>query len=250
MKNLIILLAVALAACGGGGGGGSASPAQSNASTQTTPIGIAMYGDSTMAGYTYPNGPCGADKTGACDPSTAVITPDNAPYNMAVTLQQMGHVVTVTNGGISGAEIADLFAGEHGYTQPWAQTLPSVTARIVVANYGINDSVRGDETPQQYAALLSEWVDSVRAAGKIPVLEEPNPVCRAGFESLDTYVSEMDAVASQKNVPLIGQYGYIKSLPGWQDLLSDCVHPRPALYEIKGQREAQVIGPLLKQLGG
>ncbi|WP_257030475.1 SGNH/GDSL hydrolase family protein [Paraburkholderia bryophila] len=208
-----------------------------------------MYGDSTMAGYTYPNGPCGAAGTGACDPSTAVITPDNAPYNMAASLAAQLIPVTVSNQGVSGAELSDLIAGRHGYAQSWAQTLPSLNARIAVANYAINDLGRGDETPELYGQYLAAWVDSVRAAGMIPVLEEPNPVCRPGYENLPAYVGQMDSVAAQKNVPLIDQYSYLLSLPNWQGMLSDCMHPKPEMYEIKGKREAQIIGPIAASLG-
>lgn len=204
-----------------------------------------MYGDSTMAGYTYPNGPCGPDGTEACDPSTAIVTPDNAPYNMALTLEREGLSLTVSNNGENGAELADLIAGSQGYTQAWASVVPALHATIVVENFGINDAGRGIETPEVFGQYLSAWVDSVRANGMTPVLEEPNPVCRTGYENLPLYVSQIDTIAAQKNVPLIGQYAYIQSLPNWQTLLSDCVHPRPALYEIKGQREAQVVGPLL-----
>jgi lysophospholipase L1-like esterase len=244
-KYTAALAVVILSACGGGGGG---SPAAPIAKAAPTPIAIEMIGDSTMVGATYPNGPCGASPTtGICDPSTQVTTPDNAPANMAQILQQAGAPVTVTNAAISGTAIVDLINGKNGYA-PWAQMLPTINARVIVLNFGINDTQRADETPSQYSAYLTQWIASVRAAGKVPVLEEPNPVCRVGYETLPDYVAQMDAVAAQQGVLLIQQYAHIQSLPDWQGMMSDCVHPRPALYEIKGQREAAILAPLIRSL--
>lgn len=242
-----------LACSGCGGGGGSASPPPVAQSVQKKTISIAMFGDSTMVGYTYPTGPCGPTGVDACaPPQTSIITPNNAPANMVATLNLMGHTVDMTNYALSSTAIEDLMNGNATLSilHPWKDALPTVKGQIIVINYAINDTVRSDENPQQYGALLSQWVDSVRAAGLTPVLEEPNPVCRPGYEAIDSYVAAMDAVSKEKSVALISQYNYLKSLSGWQSMLSDCMHPTPAMYEIKGQREAQVIGPLVADLGG
>jgi lysophospholipase L1-like esterase len=55
-------------------------------------------------------------------------------------------------------------------------------------------------------------------------------------------------VATQMNVPLVTQFDYIQSLPNWQSMLTDGVHPGDQLYAIKAQREYDVIAPLVKSL--
>jgi lysophospholipase L1-like esterase len=188
-----------------------------------------------MIGYTYPDGPG----------QPSIITPLNAAFYMTSTLQQMGKPVVVTNNAVNGTEVGELLSGSNGYAAPWSQAVYGVSGKVVIANYGINDSFRGDETPEQYGRNLVTWVTVARDAGKTPVLEEPNPVCRSDISNLDAYVAQIGAVATQMNVPLIKQYDYIKSLPTWQSLLSDCIHPTPSLYQIKGQREAQVLASLI-----
>lgn len=41
------------------------------------------------------------------------------------------------------------------------------------------------------------------------------------------------------------QYAYIKALPNWQGLLTDCVHPRDELYAVKASREADILAAVL-----
>jgi lysophospholipase L1-like esterase len=117
-------------------------------------------------------------------------------------------------------------------------------ARIVIENFGINDAYLPAE---EYRGNLRQFVDAVRASGKLPVLEEPNPVC-VGHESLDGLVGILNEVAREKSVPLVKQYEAIKALPGWQAMLTDCVHPGDALYAFKAAREAEVLAQVIRTL--
>lgn len=62
------------------------------------------------------------------------------------------------------------------------------------------------------------------------------------------YVTVLRNVAQANQVTLIAQYDYIASLPNWQAMLTDCLHPNDALYAIKAQREAAVLGPMVQAL--
>lgn len=230
MKALTALsLAFLLAACGGGGG--SSTPAAPAAPQPPKPVLIDAQGDSTMCGY---NGL-------VCD---LVAAP---PAVLQGLLQaKMGPDVHVTNNGRPGATLSyDLYGFAGYYTTPIATRLATSGAQIVIENFALNDAVHS--IPSQYRIDLGLWVDTVRAMGKTPVLEEPNP---ATFESpvLDSLVAIIDDVAKEKNVALVQQYQYIKSLPNYASLYVDGIHPGAQLYAIKAQREADVLLPIVEGL--
>lgn len=227
MKTLTTLsLALLLAACGGGGG--SSTPA---ASTTPKPVLIDAQGDSTMCGY---NGL-------VCD---LVAAP---PAVLQGLLQaKLGPDVHVVNNGVPGATLSyDLYGFAGYYQAPIATRLSTSSAQIVIENFALNDAVHS--IPSQYRIDLGLWVDTVRAMGKTPVLEEPNP---ATFDSpvLDSLVAIIDDVAQEKGVALVQQYQYIKSLPNYKAMMVDGVHPGPELYAIKAQREADVLLPIVEGL--
>jgi acyl-CoA thioesterase I len=162
--------------------------------------------------------------------------------------EQLGGSISVQNNAVPGARVSQSIAGSTPYSLPFQTRLAQdPTAQIVFSDYAVNDSYDG--SVDQYTSDLTYWVGLVRAAGKIPVLEEPNPVCSSTYPNVGEFVTAMDSVAQSQNVPLIQQYQYILSLPNWQSMLqSDCVHPTDALYELKAQREAAILAPLVKSL--
>lgn len=222
-----------LSACGGGGGGGSGDAAQT-AKPAPKPVTIDAEGDSTMLGAEVgaPNG----------------VTPNSAPAVLQNLLQaKYGSGVTVENRGVhSAAAFHSLQGIAPYYSTPFANRIGQDAAQIVIENYAINDSRL--RTTDQYGADLTAWINAVKAAGKTPVLEEPHPVCDPNTQNLDGYVAMIRVVAQQTGVTLIPQYDYIKSLPNWQSMLGDCLHPNDALYAIKAQREADVLGPIVAAL--
>jgi len=230
MKTLILLIFTALAGCGGG------SSSQNTPSTikPEIQVQIAMYGDSTMAGATYVNG-------------GYIITKNNAPADLQIDLQAtFGDGVTTKNYGESGTTLAELLDGTDLYTTPFATEITNNPANIIVENFAINDAAH--DTPEQFKQNLITFIQLSQAAGKVVVLEEPNPQCDK-MTGLQIYpnplVQVIDDTAAEYNLALIKQYDAILAIPGWCSMLSDGTHPDDALYAIKAQNEASVLAPLL-----
>lgn len=235
MRNYLIAGLVASALCACGGGGGTSTPAPTVAAS-AKPVTIDMEGDSLIWGYLY---------TG---PNGFVQSVDNPPAVVQSILQQsMGPTVTTQNNAVPGTTIEDSLSGTNGFSVPFATRLSTNPAQIVLTDDAVNDSTLS--TVDQYEAELTQWIADVRAAGKIPVLEEPNPTCGSAGPNVPTFVAAMDSIAVQQGVLLIAQYQYILSLPNWQSMMQpDCVHPTDALYLIKAQREAAALQPVVAQL--
>lgn len=230
------MLVMACSGCGGGGGSSAppvvASPTQSK-SVQT--ITIDAEGDSTMWGL---------EKDASGQPFQ---TKNNAPAVLQSVLQgEFSARIVVNNNGVPSASVADSLNGTAPYySGVFEKRLAVSLAQIVIENYAINDAQR--VTTDQFYSNLTTWVERVRMAGKTPVLEEPNPITRPGLPELAPYVEIIDQVASIQNVPVIRQFDYIQTLPNWQSMLNDGVHPGDALYAIKAQREAQVLNAIVQQ---
>jgi lysophospholipase L1-like esterase len=221
-------------ACSGCGGGGGSSPVPQSLDINgpipaAQQVGIDAEGDSTFYGTQVINGVLSR-------------TPNNPP---AILQKDFGSSTTVTNSGVGGATITQALNGiAPRYSAPLASRLASLSPKLVLSNFGINDSEVGDETA--YRNSLNTWISTVRSMGATPILEEPNPVCDATHPKLDAFVVILRDVAAQQGVTLIAQYDYIKSLPNWQAMLTDCVHPTDALYAIKAQREYAALSPIVK----
>lgn len=245
---------IACTGCGGGGGGSSGEGSAKatsvtppvSAPVQKKPVLIEAYGDSTMAGLTYPKGPSFPSEVSA----------DNQPASLQTDLQaQYGTTVSVTNMGVSGTRAPQLVDGSDGVHLPWIQTIANSQAQIVIVNYGINDSFSATEGIDGYKAALRAIADTAKQGGKLIVFEQPNPVCLSGlndqeYATLGVFAQAMTDVAGEKNIPLVDNYGYVKSLPNWKDMLSDCTHPKGDLYKIEAGRMATVVGPLVEKLQG
>ncbi|MCA8195498.1 SGNH/GDSL hydrolase family protein [Burkholderia vietnamiensis] len=222
LKTLLIPAIVAISGCGGGDGSSPAAPKS---------ISIDVEGDSTIYGL---------QATGrSANPPPAVLQTE--------LQNSFGPTVTTINSGISSATVHEsLYGIAPHYSQPLSTRLASMSSQIVIMNYGLNDSA--NSTLSDYIADLNTWIDVVNASGKIPVLEEPNPSCNPAMAELPKFVVAMDQVAQQRGVQIIQQYAYIQSLPNWQSMLPDCLHPDDALYKIKADREYAVIAPIVKSL--
>lgn len=236
------LIVMACSGCGGGGGG--SQPPHSldinGPMPVVKPVIIDAEGDSTMKGTIQ-------NRDGSY-----FYASDSAPANLQNLLQaNLGTTVTVQNNGRGGSTVADVLQAAGGYTQWWKDVLPSNPAKIVIANWAINDSNPiVNESPTVFENDLIYWIQITQAAGKTVVLEEPNPVCNSMFTALPQYVAVIDKVAAQLAIPLIKQYDYIQSLPDWQNYLGpDCTHPGDdRLYQIKAQREYDVLAPIVKAM--
>lgn len=174
---------------------------------------------------------------------------DNAPGELQLLLQgkYWTTAATVWNDGVPGATLHDELNGlAPYYTKSLQQRLAADPSQIVIENFGINDASRTD--PATFKSDLNAWIDAVRAAGKTPVLEEPNPICTDDATKLQPLVVIVDQVAIAKGVPLVQQYAYISGMDGWQSMLVDCVHPEAALYKLKAEREYAIVQPIVDGL--
>jgi hypothetical protein len=188
-------------------------------------------------------------------------TVTNATVNdLQADLQSsIGSGVTVIGHGVVGSTLPDLIAGT-GSTQNFVQYLSTDTSQIFLENMGINDEAK--ESQSVFRQALVDFVTQTRQAGKVPVLEEPNPLCNPneppannvealdlGGQTIAAWVDIIDQVGAQMGVPVVHQYTLIKALPNWCAMMSDgWGHPTVALYAIKAQNDADVLGPIVKSL--
>ena len=180
---------------------------------------ILFLGDSTMAAYAYP-------------------TKQRPSYLVAKSLK-----VGVDNLGEGGT-------GTENMVATLREVLAKSDATYVVENFALND--RGVIDREQYAKNLKTFVSDVRSAGKIAILEEPNPICRSKEESdsLDEYVVTLRAVAKETGAPLIAQYDKLRAVDGWQKIMMDCLHPAQALYKIKADNEIHALRGIMAKHKG
>jgi len=203
---------------------------------------VSVYGDSTFAGY-LPDG---------------TYTQNSAPVVLERELQkQFGKVVTVTSKANVGATIKDLVLGQGLFTESLAQMLTHDDGNIIIENFAINDSYMYPAI--EYEQRLNQFIAIVRAAGKVPVLEEPNPICNPYHPNwaalVEGTVPIINRVGTQNNVLVIQQYNHITLMQNWQSMLNGCnhpygVHPNEALYAIKAVAEKNAIAPLVQSLLG
>jgi hypothetical protein len=246
-------MALVLTACGGGSNSttagnaspkavapvavGPASSASAPAAPQSKTVLIEVNGDDAMLGVTSNNN------------GFVTISQQSEPADTQALLRaQFGDGITIVNHAEGGraSTLVNMMNGVDGGGPPFAQRMLTSKADIVLVNHAINDDLSQSLAP--YADALVAWVQAVRAAGKIAVLEEPNPVCDANHPHLENYVSTMDGIATQYNVPIVKQFDYIQTLPNWQTHLSACLYPDEWLLHIKAQQEANVLAPIVQQL--
>lgn len=178
----------------------------------------------------------------------SIVTP-NEPQDLQSLLQTKLNDtgVTVENhatGGTS-SSLKNELAGLDGNGAPFAQRIQSSPAVIVVDNHAINDMYDG-ESVNDYAGYLGQWVMAVRAVNKIPILEEPGPVCDDDHPQLSAYVDAMDSAAQQYGVAIVHQYQPILALPDWQSHMISCKYPDATLLAAKAQQEEIVLAPLVE----
>jgi lysophospholipase L1-like esterase len=148
----------------------------------------------------------------------------------------------VKNEGVGGASIAELLSGADGIHPVWTTTVAQSTAKYIIMNYGINDSYERNTTTTSYMANYAKAIDIARAAGKIVILETPNPTHDGTLTQ--NFADALKQVAAQKNVPVIDQYYYLKQYMttnnlGIYQVTNDGVHPTQATYLLKGQFAAK-----------
>lgn len=248
VASLAGMLVMACSGCGGGGGGSApdqaAKPAPAPAAKS---ISIAQTGDSTTAGLMFVNG---------------AYTVTGLPHAKLQDLLQskFGNFVTVDGPANVGGTIQNFLRGVENYPA-YTTFLASSKDAIVIADFGINDGkFYGQDEFRQY---LTQFIADTKAAGKIPVLEEPLPPCKknddgtasplySGPNTLfrNPFVDTIDDVGYRENVLVIKQYDDIQANPAWcaSMLSEDLAHPNASGYALRAQREADQLAPLVAQL--
>lgn len=203
---------------------------------------IEMYGDSTTLG------------TQAGTPT--LTTSKNEPNQLQDLLQsEFGKRVIVVNNGVGGTQAYQLLTGKDGRNRSWPEQMKNSLADFVVLNYGLNDQYYNavpteghySPTPESYANIIGWLIQTARDNGKGVILQEPNPTCyQPAVGNLQRFVDALRGEASLMNAPLVAQYDYIQSIPGWKAMLSDCEHPGDQLYGIKAKQTFNVLAPIVR----
>ena len=198
------------------------------------PILIEVYGDDAMMGLTS---------------MMSVAQQSETVQSQAMLQAQLNDTaITIANKAMGGtaSSLVNMMRGVDGGGPPFADRIKGSKAQIVLMNHAINDNLVQSLGP--YTDAMIDWIKAVRDAGKIPVLEEPNPVCDGNHPWLENYVSVMNNVAETYKVPVVRQYSYIQTLPNWQSHMGSCFYPDEWLLQIKAQRQAEVLGPIIASL--
>lgn len=198
------------------------------------PIIIEAYGDDAMTGLTS---------------MMSLAQQSETVQSQALLQAQLNDTaITITNKAMGGtaSSLFNMMKGVDGGGPPFAERIKASKARIVLMNHAINDNLMQSLAP--YTDAMIDWIKAVRDAGKIPVLEEPNPVCDGNHPWLENYVSTMSSIAQAYNVPLVRQYDAILALPNWQSHMGSCFYPDEWMLQIKAQRQAEVLAPIVARL--
>lgn len=242
-RGLAVAIALTCAACGGGGGGGE-SPAPAPAPTsppQKTPIVFMLRGDSTDAGA------CSQTNDPHCINGRTSPTPAQLMQQDFDSLFGAGKVMVV-DAAAGGSKLQDDLNGTAPYVVPLATSLAGSDADIVATNSEIND-LFSTETPDQYAVYLQQYIQTVHAAGKLPVLLEPNPVC-ANTASITPYtqqqfLAQMRSIAAAQSITLAMTFDAFSQV-GPTPIGSDCIHPTYTGYVFKESQYIKTLQPLLQ----
>lgn len=205
-------------------------------------VAIAYFGDSTIEGVDP------RDLDQRC--------PTPAPRAAEIYLDRLygpGAVAVVNRG--KGGSRSDLFLQREG---DWSVALAQSGAPIVAFNWGVNDAFDARVTPAIYESNLRRLVAGARAAGKIAVIETPNPLVQgvrpfgviAAPEKEQAIVAAARRVAEDTRSPLIDQHAFLQTLPDWRQRIPDGAHPDCDLYIVKGRFAAGVFASVIDALGG
>lgn len=193
---------------------------------------IEQYGDSTTAGLTTIDG-------------QVVVAPMSSVDHLYVRLNnRFGYNAEIINKGVSQTCAISLLNGD-ATTPKWADRVKESKANIVTFNYGMNDAWACQRSPDQFLSDVQQLLDITLAAGKQPVLIEPNPSSIPMKSILETYVGALNLAAEQRKVPIIQHFKIWKQLPNWEGMLSDGIHPNAMGYELKGTIEYQVLEAII-----
>ena len=102
---------------------------------------------------------------------------------------------------------------------------------MALSNMNVYDTAR-------YGSCLNQLVDIAQAAGKVVILETPNPVVDSdNGQQIGSYVQVMREVAQQQRVDVINQYANLEEAFAADPMgvCPDGVHPSQEVYIGKGK---------------
>ncbi|WP_250502467.1 SGNH/GDSL hydrolase family protein [Caballeronia sp. AZ7_KS35] len=241
MRKVVAFMAgMFVMACNGGGASSDPVAQTTKPSTSAQPVAVVnilFEGDSTMFG---------SDVMSCANPNCQNLAGNEPVVVTALLNDKNGFgagAVSGTNAGVPSSNLAEMLSGGNAqYPNSYPDVLKRAQAKIVVSNH----SMAG--RPEQFEGYLNRFIDETLAADKIPVLEEPNPVCHDKRPNLDAYVVVMRKVAAARSVVLVHQYDTFKTNPYWETLLPDCVHPSSNGYAVKARNTAQALIPIIQKL--
>jgi len=206
---------------------------------------IEAYGDSTTEGWQVIDG-------------LSVISQNSETAVLERMLQQKyGNGLRIANHGVGGTQASQLLYGTDGKHPVWEEQMRSSNAKIITLNMSLNDAYFQSvptagilaESPQAYAEILKQLIFTAKKYGKEVILYEPHPVCKEPRQSkLQYYVAHMKLVAAATSTPIVSHYYDLLNMPGWESMLSDCVHPLDSMYKLKAERAFAVISPVIDQI--
>jgi hypothetical protein len=134
-------------------------------------------------------------------------------------------------------------------TAPLATRLAQINPDIVIFNERINDEYVLDESPTDYAAWELQALQTARAANRVPVFAESNPVCENTTNPATAQFTPT-TVWVLNSVTLPPLYLAYTQQPNWQAKLmsSDCVHPNNAMYASKESQYFPALLPIVKKM--
>jgi hypothetical protein len=234
-----------LAACGGSGNPADTVAAKpvipapilpaSPASAPVVPIDV--FGDDVAMGLS---------DYGALGMPT-IVKPASASLQDALQKQFNDIGITVANRATGGraASLMNLLDGMDGGGAPFAQRLASTQSTIVVISYGLNEQY-GGETVSDFSGYLAQAIQTVRDAGRRPVLETPSPTCDSDHPFTAEYVAAIKVAGATYDVPVIDNYAAISLLPDWRSHMdATCTLQDEELQTFKSRQELIVIAPLV-----
>jgi acyl-CoA thioesterase-1 len=144
---------------------------------------------------------------------------------------------------VSGTNSEQLIAGTDGLNAPWPQ---SVDADIAVVNHALNDEGYHHDDLVTFAHDMAVFAQT---KGVQMVLETPNPIA-PGMNTPDAPWADITRRAAEHaGVPVADVQAYVLGLPGWEEMLSDGIHPTEDLQSrIARDVTAPTLEPLIDRM--
>jgi lysophospholipase L1-like esterase len=187
---------------------------------------VQLFGDSTMRGY---DGDASTGVRAAVYPALALQAAFDAQFGAGQ--------VTVIDRAVDGMTSQNLIDGTDGLNLPWPG---SVTADLVVVNFGINDRFANMPTATYKANLRR-----LSAAAARVVLQTPLPVWASYYPTRpDTsYAPEMREVATELGLAVADVSAYALGRADWRSSFAPLtVHPNSAGYQTLA---TEVLAPIV-----